>query len=266
MFGFKISRTPRPKFRIGLALSGGGARGFAHLGAIKALDGVGLKPDITAGVSAGSVVATMYSAGIRPDEVFEKFSSAKFSDFCEFNVPRTGFFNLGRFRKFIEDNVPYRNIEDLPVPTVVCATNYDTGRPVAFTKGNLAERVVASCSIPIVFDPMVIDGVRYVDGGLLHNLPAWAIRNKCRFLIGVNCSPLAPPPEKKGIVSVALRSYELVTKTNALGDMALCDMIVRTDDIARYKVFDLKGIEDVYESGYRDTLNFLKKHGIRSRD
>lgn len=110
MFGFKISRTPRPKFRIGLALSGGGARGFAHLGAIKALDGVGLKPDIIAGVSAGSVVATMYSAGIRPDEVFEKFSSAKFSDFCEFNVPRTGFFNLGRFRKFIEDNVPYRNI------------------------------------------------------------------------------------------------------------------------------------------------------------
>ena len=144
---------------------------------------MGLKPDIIAGVSAGSVVATMYSAGIRPDEVFEKFSSAKFSDFCEFNVPRTGFFNLGRFRKFIEDNVPYRNIEDLPVPTVVCATNYDTGRPVAFTKGNLAERVVASCSIPIVFDPMVIDGVRYVDGGLLHNLPAWAIRNKCRFLI-----------------------------------------------------------------------------------
>ena len=67
-------------------------------------------------------------------------------------------------------------------------------------------------------------------------------------------------------MSVALRSYELVTKTNALGDMALCDMIVRTDDIARYKVFDLKGIEDVYESGYRDTLNFLKKHGIRSRD
>lgn len=265
MFGFKISRTPKHEHRIGLALSGGGARGFAHLGAIKALHEVGLRPDVIAGVSAGSVVAVMYAAGIHPDEIFRRFEAAKFSDFCEFNVPRNGFFNLDRFKAFIEEMVPYKRIEQLPIPTVVCATNYDTGRPVAFTKGDLADRVVASCSIPIVFDPKVIDGVRYVDGGLLHNLPAWAIRKNCRFLIGVNCSPLAPPSGKMGLVSIALRSYELVTKTNALGDMALCDMLVRTDDIARYKVFDLKGIEDVYNSGYRDTLRFLRDHGIQSR-
>lgn len=252
-----------PEFRTGLVLSGGGARGFAHAGAIRALADFGIRPDIVAGVSAGSVAAVMYSAGIEPEKMLEIFHNARFSDFCEIGMPKDGIFSLNRFRNFLRRTIPYANLEDLPVPTVVGTTDLDHGRKVAFDSGPLAERVAASCSIPIVFKPVKIDGVRHVDGGVLHNLPAWTIRDRCKYLIGVNCSPLSNVTVKNSLVDIAMRSYELMAKNNVVADMALCDIVIRTDEIARYKVFNLKQIERVYESGYRDTAAFLTANGFR---
>lgn len=252
-----------PEYRVGVVLSGGGARGFAHAGALKALAEVGIKPDIIAGVSAGSVAAVMYSAGIPGDKMLELFQSAKFSDFAEIGVPKDGLFRLDRFKEFIKRNIPYENLEDLPIKTVVGVTDLDAGRKMVFEEGPLAERVVASCSIPIVFRPQVIDGVRYVDGGVLHNLPAWAIRKRCKYLIGINCSPLSQHEVGDSLVDIALRSYELMAKTNVVADAAMCDILIRTDEIAKYKVFNLKQIEQVYESGYREAMNCLLFHGFK---
>lgn len=254
-----------PEYRTGLVLSGGGARGFAHAGAIKALAEVGIKPDIVAGVSAGSIAAVMYAAGIEPEKMLELFLNARFTDFCELGVPKDGFFNLDRFKTFLRRNIPYANLEDLPIPTVIGATDLDNGRKVAFETGPLAERVVASCSIPIVFKPVKIDGVRHVDGGVLHNLPAWTIRDRCKYLIGINCSPLSKTPVSNSLIDIALRSYELLAKTNVVADMELCDIVIRTDEIAKYKVFNLKQIEKVFESGYRYTLDFLLANGFKRK-
>ena len=255
-----------PEFRTGLVLSGGGARGFAHVGAIKALAEVGIKPDIVAGVSAGSIAAVMYAAGIEPDKMLELFLNARFSDFCELGVPKDGFFTLDRFKAFLLRNIPYANLEDLPITTVVGATDLDNGRKVAFETGPIAERVVASCSIPIVFKPVKINGVRHVDGGVLHNLPAWTIRDRCKYLIGVNCSPLSKTPVSNSLIDISMRSYELMAKTNVVADMEICDIVIRTDEIAKYKVFNLKQIEKVFESGYRDTMNFLLANGFKRKD
>lgn len=252
-----------PQYRTGLVLSGGGARGFAHAGAIQALNEMGIKPDIIAGVSAGSVAAVMYSAGISPEKMLGLFHDARFSDFCELSVPKDGFFRLDRFKNFLRKHIPYANLEDLPIPVVVGATNIDEGCKAVFETGPLAERVAASCSIPIVFKPVKIDGVRYVDGGVLHNLPAWAIRDRCKYLIGINCSPLSKTTVKNTIIDIAMRSYELMAKTNVIPDMEMCDIVIRNEEIARYKVFNLKQIEKVFESGYRDTMNFLLANGFR---
>lgn len=254
----------REPYRIGLAMSGGGARGFAHAGAIKALLECGIRPDLVAGVSAGSVVAVMYAAGLTPEQMLRKFKEAKFRDFVELGMPTDGFFSLDRFREFLRKELaPYRTLEELPVKTVIGVTNLDLGRKVKFDHGQIDEVVAASCSIPIVFKPVHMGSARYVDGGVTANLPAWAIRPLCRYLIGINVSPLVHYPVKNNIMGIALRSYELMAKTNVLGDGERCDMLVNTEEIARYQVFNLKEIDRVFESGYRDTMNYLLYYGFK---
>lgn len=263
-FGLEINRERRGKtpHKVGLALSGGGARGFAHAGAIEAMLEVGLKPDLICGVSAGSVVAVMHAAGIAPRRMLEMFGDLKFGDLASWNMPKEGLFRLDKFKDFLKEAIPYKYLEELPLPTVVCATNFDTGRKIAFTHGLIPDVVAASCCIPIVFNPIQIGRYRYVDGGVLANLPAWAIREKCEFLVGVNVSPATTGRVKDNLLHIAMRSYELMAKNNALADMELCDMLIRTDEIARYKVFDLKNITHVFDSGYRTTMDYFASKGI----
>lgn len=268
MFGYKITRDDmrsRP-YRVGLALSGGGARGVAHAGVIKAMLEVGLEPDIVAGVSAGSVAAAMYGAGMTPDEMLQLFKQSNFRDFCHLTVPGEGLLTMDGFRRMLRRKILYRNIEDLPKPVVITATDLDHGTRVAFEEGDIATRVSASCSIPVVFKPVKINGVRYVDGGVLDNMPAWAIRQRCRFLVGVNCSPVSNPKKpKSNIISVALRSYELMMKNNSMADQQMCDMLITTDDIADYGVFDLQDLDRVFNSGYSQTMAYFRARGIHPK-
>lgn len=250
-------------YKIGIALSGGGARGFAHAGALQALEDMGIKPDILAGVSAGSVVCALYAAGNRPMEMVQMFLEAKFTDFASLGVPKDGFFKLDGFKKFLASHIKYKNLEDLPIPTVIGATNLDTCEPAKFEEGEITERVLASCSIPLVFKPRRIDGVHYVDGGVLHNLPSWTIRDRCKYLIGINCSPVPLNRYKPSLLEVAHRTYNMMAKHNAKDDMAMCDLQLEITDIARYQVFNLKEIKRVYRAGYETTMDTLIAHGFK---
>lgn len=227
-----------------------------------ALEEMGIKPDIVAGVSAGSVVTAMYCSGMRPDEILKVFSDAKFTDFAEIGVPREGFFSMDGFKKFLRKHIPYRNLNELPLPAIVCATDLDHYSKAAFYEGDIAECVSASCSIPIVFRPVVINGVTYVDGGVTANLPAWVLRDHCKYLIGINCSPVPRRGKPKSILDIAHRTYDLLIKTNAIEQMEMCDLAVSINDIAKYKVFNLKEINRVFRSGYDSTVAALLDAGF----
>ncbi len=258
MSDLRQSVTKKP-YRFGIALSGGGARGFAHIGALKALEEAGLKPDVLAGVSAGSVAAVLYSSGMSCDSIIEHFSKLKFRDLSEFKMRGGGFFSMERFTNHVLKAIhPHKNIEELPIPTYIGATDFDNGLAVAFDKGSIKERIAASCSIPVLFHPVEIDGVRYVDGGVLRNVPSWILRDKCETLIGINCSPLDNRKVKNSIFDVAIRSYNLMLRGNTKNDMDVCDVKVELPEIVNYKVFDLKGIHQVYLSGYSSTRRALK--------
>ena len=260
-FGF-FNRKP---YKIGVALSGGGARGFAHAGALQALEDMGIKPNLLAGVSAGSVVCVLYSAGKTPMEIVKAFSEAKFSDFARLGVPKDGFFKLDGFKKFlIEQLGEYKNIENLPIPTVIGATNIDTCSAELFEDGEITERVLASCAIPLIFKPQRINGNHYVDGGVLHNLPAWAIRSRCKYLIGINCSPVIPSRYKASLVNIAYRSYNMMSRQNTKSDLELCDLAIEILNIADYKVFNLREIKKVYRAGYEATMEALIANGFKS--
>lgn len=253
----------RHPYKLGVALSGGGARGFAHAGALMAIEEAGLKPDAIAGVSAGSVVAVLYAAGVKPLEMADLFSGQGFRDFVELSWGKGGLFKIEKFMHFIQNAIGNkRNIEDLDIPTFIGASDLDNARPHIFGSGEIGPRMIASCSIPIIFPPVQIDGVHYVDGGVLRNLPAWALRDKCDTLIGINVSPLAKKDSYSSIIEVAYRTYNLMAKANQAEDMALCDLSIQTPEIADYAVFDLSKIKELVVSGYMHTRKALKNAGM----
>lgn len=257
----------RRPYKLGVALSGGGARGFAHAGALMAIEEAGLKPDIVAGVSAGSVVAILYAAGIKPIEIPHLFSKAGMSDFTTLSLGQGGILSAEKFKKFIMKAIgDYTRLEDLPMPVYIGVTDFDRGVATEFHRGPIGEVMLASCSIPIVFRPVNIDGVNYVDGGVLRNHPAWIIRDKCDTLIGVNVSPLHQRANPSSLLDVAMRTYNLMAKANQNADMNLCDISVSTPEIAHYKVFNLKNINSVFTSGYIHARKALREAGLWNPD
>lgn len=258
-----LNSSSRPgKSTIGLALGGGGARGLAHAGALQAIDEAGIKIDILAGCSAGSIAAVLYAAGLKPETILKLFYEAKFLDLAEFSFRRGGILKIDRCINYLTRALgPIKNLEDLKIPTVIGVTNFDSGDPAMFDKGPIGPIMKASCSIPIAIEPVNIDGTTYVDGGVLHNLPSWTIRHRCDKLIGINVSPLlSSEREYKSLLPVALRAYTLISKSNQVQDMELCDIAVVMDEVTGHKVFSLKDIDKVYESGYNKMKEIIKSH------
>lgn len=257
-----MAETPvqSSKFNLGIALSGGGARGFAHLGVLKAMEELNLKPDVISGVSAGSIIGVLYAAGYSPADILKLFKGLKFSDLTELSVPKDGFFKLDPFKRFLKKVLPFDSFDGLSIPTYVCATDMDNCKAVAFHSGTIIDKVAASCCIPIIFKPIKISGINYVDGGVLRNLPAWAIRNKCTSLFGVNVSPLVKRSYKPTIIDIAQRSYELMSKNNAINDMKICDLLIQAKSIATARTFQIRSMADIAQKGYDDAYPILENY------
>lgn len=247
-------------YKLGVALSGGGVKGFAHAGALRAIEEFGYKPNIISGTSAGAVAGALYSAGYKPIEICELFKKKSFSTFTQFTIPTAGFFNPARFMQFMDDKIAYKNIEDLPIPMRIVATDLDHGKRVVFEKGNLARSVMASATVPIVFVPTVIDGVHYIDGGVFCNFPVDVIREDCDMVIGINVSPLVPTEYKQTIVDIATRAYNFMFRANTKEDGKLCDILVEMPDVLQYDMFDLDAVDEIYRMGYHETKKVLQRN------
>jgi NTE family protein len=240
----------KKKYKLGLALSGGGARGFAHPGAMKAIEDFGLKPDIISGTSAGALAGVFYADGYAPEEIMQVFIGKDFREFANIQVPVAAIFGTSGFRRFLKKYLHAKNFEDLYIPLKVVTTNLDEGKSVVFDKGPIVDAVVASCSIPIVFNPVVINGINYVDGGIFKNFPVSTIRSACDKIIGVNVSPLVSKKYNKTIMHIAERSYHYMSRTNTLLDRTLCDVLVEITDLAYFNTFDLINAEKFFKIGY----------------
>lgn len=250
------------KYNLGIALSGGGVRGFAHIGALRALEDVGIKPDIIAGVSAGSIVASFYASGMSADEVFDLFGKMNMNEFLQVDISKSGLLKLDRFQKFLDATLPVKNIEDLTIPTIIGATDIQSQEEKAFTTGNIAQRVAASCSIPLVFRPVKVDDSYYVDGGVLHNLPSYYLRPLCNTVIGINVSPSKLGPVKMDMKSLAYRTYKIMTMRNVVADKLLCDLLVDIVSIQKHSTFDLKAANKIAQKGYFETMKILQNSPI----
>lgn len=247
----------RKIYKIGIALSGGGIKGLCHAGVLKALEEYGIKPDILSGVSAGAIVGALYADGYSPDEIAKLFEDISFRRMTKIQIPDGGFFRIDAFQKFLTKKLRAKTFDELKIPLRIVATDLDKGQSVTFSSGNLINPIVASCSIPVLFSPKVIDGVHYVDGGVLKNLPVSTIRNECERVIGINASPLVADEYKPSILSVAFRSYNFMFKSNILYDKELCDLLIEPVDMGNYDTFDIDKGREIFELGYRTTRQML---------
>lgn len=251
----------RKKYELGIAFSGGGAKAAAHCGALQALKEYGVRPDVVSGTSAGSLVAAFFSAGFSPVQMIEMFRELNFfRDIVAPSRPRGGLFDSTPLLELLQEKLPYTDIEELPIPTYIVAADMDHGRPKVFSKGRLAPRLVASCSIPIVFKPMIINGVHYVDGGVFQNLPVPAIRNTCEKVIAFSVRQMEPEPYRDNLVYVAMRAYSMMFMSNIMDASRLADTYIElnTDGCS---VYDLSSIETLFRRGYSDACAALEADG-----
>ncbi|MDD3320096.1 MAG: patatin-like phospholipase family protein [Paludibacter sp.] len=248
----------RKPYKIGIALSGGGIKGLCHAGVLKALEENGIKPDIVSGVSAGAVVGALYTDGYSPDEIATLFEDISFRQMTKIQIPDGGFFKIDAFQNFLKKKLRAKTFEELKIPLRVVATDLDKGESVTFTSGSLLEPVIASCSIPVLFSPKEIEGVHYVDGGVLKNFPVSTIRQECEIVIGINASPLVAEKYKPSILNVATRSYHFMFKANILHDKELCDLLIEPVDMGNYETFDVDKGREIFELGYQTTMKILQ--------
>lgn len=251
--------------KIGLALSGGGARGVAHIGVIKALEEMGLEFEYVAGTSAGSIVGALYAYGYKPDEMFEIIKQVSIFRSVRPAWSWSGLLTMDGLKELLNKYLPDSSFESLKLPLTIAATEFRKGETHYFTSGELIPAVLSSCSIPAIFHPVHFNGGVYVDGGLFDNLPARAIKDKVDFLIGSHCNPIAEEYDGSSLRMVIERSLMMAINANTQMSKHQCDVVIEPKGLNRYSSFEIAKAQEIFNLGYTFTKeHFNKSHFEKS--
>lgn len=216
--------------RVGLALGGGAARGFAHVGVIQVLEEAGIKVDLVAGTSAGSLVAAIYASGksgVQLQQVSEAMEEAMLTDWT---LP---LFNRGMLRgeamaRYVNTQVAGRLIEAMPLPLGIVATDLNSGEAILFRRGDTGSAVRASSAVPSVFQPVKISGHEYVDGGLVSPVPVRSARQMgAELVIAVDISSAPEGNPASDTLQVLLQTFAIMGKSINTFELRDADVVVR---------------------------------------
>lgn len=247
--------------KIGIALSGGGTRGVVHIGVLQALEENGIVPSVISGTSAGSIVGSMYAHGYSPKEILEIASERSLIWMFSLRIPSKGFVRHSFLRKMLKRYLPEKNFEELAKPLFVAIANLNTGKSEIISKGPLHDVIIASSSIPVLYEPIPIGDHWYADGGLLMNLPVSPIRPSCEYVIAVNLIPrkILKSEEVNTISGVAARVFNLAAINTIEPELKYCDILIEPEEIYQYSRFNFTKIREMYEIGYKETLKLIPK-------
>lgn len=239
-------------------LSGGGARGFGHVGVTKALAEKEIYPSEISGTSAGAIAGAFLACGFTPEEIIEMLVGKLSRRMIGWHSFRTGLMSFNKIGDYIEKNLRYKTFEELPIPLYITATSFVDGSQKVFSKGSLMDAIIASCAIPAVFPAYTIDGVPYVDGGLSNNLPVEPFMRNKGNIIAVHVNPLWDLNEARGLRAIIERSFHLsvstITRKSAVG----CLMYIEPKELDNYNLFDLSKSEEIVQVSYDYTVKFLE--------
>lgn len=238
------------KFRTGLVLSGGGARGMAHAGVLRALDEIGIKPDIISATSAGAIVGALYSGGMKPEAITGVLKGVRLFDLTGISFDFKGIMKPNLFRQILNRHLNAKRFEDLEIPMIVNATDINNARTVYFSSGDLVQPLVASCALPVVFSPLNIGGHSYVDGGLLNNFPVEPLEGICDRIIGVHVNPISVREKPVPVTRVLERCFHMAISSTIKPKEAFCDIFIEPPQLSEYGVFEIEKASEIAFIGY----------------
>ena len=230
-----VKPTPTaPKVKVGIALGGGAAKGFAHIGVIKMLEANGIEPQVVSGTSAGSVVGALYASGMDPFRMQTQAFALDEAKIRDVRLFSGGLVQGQKLQDYVNDLVGKRTIQQLKKPFAAVSTQLENGERTVFVRGNTGQAVRASSSIPGVFEPVVIGKASYVDGGVVSPVPVDAARQLgADFVIAVDISTKAPGTKPGSMLGIVNQSISIMGQR--LGEQELA----RADVVLRPKVLDI---------------------------
>lgn len=222
-----VAVIPPVPLKIALVLGGGAARGFAHIGVIKALEAQGIVPDIIVGTSAGSVVGALYAAGYSGFELQKMAMQMDENQVSDWSLPNRGVIKGDALQDFINNAVKYRTLEKMKKTFAVVATDLHSGEMVVFRSGNTGMAVRASSSVPGIFQPVSINGHEYVDGGLVSPVPVRVARSLgADFVIAVDISVKPQNNNTDSSIEVMLQTFTIMQQSISRSELLEADIVI----------------------------------------
>ena len=244
--------------KINLVLSGGGARGIAHLGIIKALLEYGIEINQIAGVSMGSIMGAFIADGYSPDDALKIICEQRlFSLFSP--IFRRGLFSMNGLEKGLNKYIKHKTLETLNIPLTIYATCVKNGQLVAFDKGDIVKPIIASSSIPGLFEPMLIDGKQYIDGGVLNNLPVESFIDLLEPLVAVHVNPPYISHNLNSTMKVMSRVAELIAYKTIEKRKFKASILIEPPRLKMFAIHDLKRAKEIFQVGYEYTKSIKEE-------
>lgn len=243
--------------KIGLVLSGGGARGISHVGAIKALTEHGIRPDIISGTSAGAFIGALLAYGYSADDILDIFLKTNFINYLRFGFSLGGLLKIDRAEEILKKYVPENSFEALKIPLAVTATDINAGEEICFREGELAKPVLASCCLPGLFKPLFFQGRELVDGAIFNNLPVAAIEKEADYIIGIHCNPILLQKSSSNMHHITYRSFRLAMRGKAKASLDRCNLLIEAPELFDFNTFDFRKTQKLFDIGYHYTRKLL---------
>lgn len=241
--------------KTGIVLSGGGSRGIAHLGVLKALEELEIKITAISGSSSGAIIGALYGSGYTPDEILQIVLDIKFLRILRPAISIRGLLKMDGLEAIYFKYIKVNSFESLKTPLIVTATDLQSGKTTYFSKGELIRPLMASSCVPVIFEPVSYQDRLYVDGGLINNLPSRVLVGKCDKIIGSHTNPIDENFTRGNVRSLIERTFLLSINANAYPQKKYCDLFIEPPLLKTYKVFDTGKLEEIFKIGYEYTLS-----------
>ena len=245
---------------VGVALGGGMARGCAHVGVLRELERQQIPIDLLAGTSVGSLIGGAYAAGLSPDQIEQLALNISWNDLGRVTVSTMGFYNSERTEHYVRKHFPVTEFEKTRIPFGAVATDLQTGKMVIFTEGSLPLAIRASCAMPIIYTPVMVNGRMMVDGGLVGHIPASVTRlmgADIVIAVDVNSQHL-PIPQPTNLFSVMSQSLSIIGRHTVQYIYEDADVVVRPQ-IEQVRPDDLSKAADMIAAGEEAVRRVLPK-------